>query len=96
MMYKGHCDARSLISGLLFTIMGVVQLTRLLSGWVVEINGMEISTAWSGFFAVLALGMGIWNLWCCRCRHYHEPHHGERCCCCGPSKEYKEEHPSHK
>jgi ABC-type methionine transport system permease subunit len=57
MNIKTYCR----VSALLFTIVAIAHLTRLISGWPIQVNGavIPLNVSWVGF--VIAGGLATWG-----------------------------------
>lgn len=49
-----------LVSGIIFTIIALAQLTRTVLGWAVQIDGFSVPVWVSGIAFVIAGGLAIW------------------------------------
>lgn len=49
------------VSALIFTLVSVMQLVRLIQGWVVQVGPYTIPTAASWFAVAVAAAMAIWG-----------------------------------
>jgi hypothetical protein len=49
-----------LVSGIIFTIMAIVQLTRTVLGWPVQIDLFTVPVWFSGVAFLITGGMAIW------------------------------------
>jgi len=49
-----------LVSGIIFTIVALAQLTRTLLGWTAQVEGFSVPVWVSGVAFVIAGGMAIW------------------------------------
>ena len=49
------------ITAVLFTIVALVHLTRLVSGWPVEVNGVDIPMAASWFGTLVPGALAVWG-----------------------------------
>ncbi len=49
-----------MISGMFFTILSLVQLTRVLLGWPVQVDGVNISVWWSVLAFLIAGTFAFW------------------------------------
>ena len=49
-----------LVSGIIFTIVALAQLTRTLLGWTAQVEGFSVPVWASGVAFVIAGGMAIW------------------------------------
>ena len=49
-----------MVSGIFFTILSLVQLTRTVLGWPAQINGIDIPVWWSGLAFLVAGAFAMW------------------------------------
>jgi hypothetical protein len=48
------------VSGLLFTIISLLQLTRTVLGWPARVDGFDIPVWWSGLAFLITGALAIW------------------------------------
>lgn len=49
-----------LVSGILFTLISLAQLTRTLLGWPAQVNGVDIPVWWSGVAFLVTGTLAVW------------------------------------
>jgi hypothetical protein len=49
-----------LVSGIFFAILALVQLTRTLLGWSVQVDGFNVPVWFSGIAFVIVAGLAVW------------------------------------
>jgi hypothetical protein len=49
-----------LVSGVLFSVIALAQLTRTLLGWPVQVDGFNVPVWFSGVAFVITAGLAVW------------------------------------
>ena len=64
-------EIKNKVSGIIFLLIGILQLVRFFSGWQIIANGHTIPVGLSAIAGVVFLGLALWNLksGCCSKTH---------------------------